>query len=79
MLFYESYTPPTPADVPKEALAGVWGRWDSGRLVSEVVCTTRINKLKKGCVSLPKPSSTKGGFCSSGGKCLLLRAAATTW
>jgi glycopeptide antibiotics resistance protein len=44
---YESYTPPTSAAVPKDAWARVWGRWDSGRLLAEVVCIMAAPKAER--------------------------------
>jgi glycopeptide antibiotics resistance protein len=43
---YEPYTPPTAATVPKNVFARVWGRWDSGRISAEVVCTTPAPKAE---------------------------------
>jgi hypothetical protein len=54
---YVPYTPRTPADVPKDALSHVWGRWEAGRLEADVIWTLRPRKVE-GRTATPAPAAT---------------------
>ena len=79
---YVPYAPRTLADVPKDARAHVWGRWQDDRLVADVVWTMRASEVKgtttvvttvnaPGGLTLPKSRPALEGYTgrtSSGGE-----------
>ena len=58
---YLPYTPRTLADVPKDARAYVWGRWQADHLVADVVWTMRASE-GKGTTTVVTTVNAPGGL-----------------
>ena len=70
---YVPYTPRTPADVPKDVQAHVWGRWEAGHLEADVVWT-----LRPRAVNMAAPAPAFSTVVAPGGLALPKAAPALT-